>query len=82
MSLIDAEVLLGHQFKNDISYNAFCSLVKRQPTIDAVPVVRCKDCKWWTKQEASLQGRCDAYGMYPTGEWYCARGERKDDEKV
>lgn len=44
------------------------------------PLVRCKDCKWWTKQEASLQGRCDAYGMYPTGEWYCARGERKDDE--
>ena len=49
--------------------------------IETVPpaVVRCKDCKWWTKQEASLQGRCDAYGMYPTGEWYCARGERKDE---
>ena len=42
-------------------------------------LVRCKDCRWWTKQEASLQGRCDAYGMYPTGEWYCARGEREDD---
>ena len=44
---------------------------------DYVQVVRCKDCKWWTKQEASLQGRCDAYGMYPTGEWYCAMGERR-----
>lgn len=42
-----------------------------------VKIVRCKDCKWWTKQEASLQGRCDAYGMYPTGEWYCAMGERR-----
>lgn len=42
-------------------------------------LVRCKDCKWWTKQEESLQGRCDAYSMYPTGEWYCARGERKDN---
>ena len=46
-------------------------------TGDYVQVVRCKDCKWWTKQEASLQGRCDAYGMYPTGEWYCAMGERR-----
>lgn len=46
-------------------------------TQDWVMVVRCKDCKWWTKQEASLQGRCDAYGMYPTEEWYCARGERR-----
>ena len=46
-------------------------------TGDYVQVVRCKNCKWWTKQEASLQGRCDAYGMYPTGEWYCAMGERR-----
>lgn len=54
--------------------------LRQMPVIDAKPIVRCKDCKWWTKQEASLQGRCDAYGMYPTGEWYCARGERKDSD--
>lgn len=32
--LIDAEALMAHEFKNDISYNAFCSLVKRQPTVN------------------------------------------------
>lgn len=44
------------------------------PTVDAVPVVRCKDCKhkggfgcpWWKGEDI------------PT-DWYCANGERKVD---
>lgn len=54
-------------------------LIDDSPTIDAEPVVRCKDCKWWTKQEKSIQGRCALYGMYPTGGWYCANGRRNDE---
>jgi hypothetical protein len=30
---IDADALLANTFKNDISFNAFKSLVKRQPTV-------------------------------------------------
>lgn len=52
----------------------------KEKTVDAVPVVRCKDCKWWTKQEKSIQGRCALTGTYPTGGWYCGNGEREDDE--
>lgn len=33
MRLIDADALIANKFKNDISYNAFVSLVKRQPTV-------------------------------------------------
>lgn len=33
MRLIDADALMAHEFKNDISYKAFCNLVKRQPTV-------------------------------------------------
>lgn len=36
MRLIDADELLKNEFKNDISFNAFQNLVKRQKTIDAV----------------------------------------------
>lgn len=49
-------------------------------TEDAVPVVRCKECKWWTKQEKSIQGRCALTGTYPTGGWYCGNGKREDDD--
>ena len=41
-------------------------------------VVKCKDCKFWTKQESSAQGRCALLAMYPTGGFYCGSG-RKDD---
>ena len=63
-----------------VTWNDAIYHIKSAPTIDAVPVVRCKDCKWWTKQEKSIQGRCALTGTYPTGGWYCGNGERKDDE--
>lgn len=48
------------------------------PAADVRPVVTCSDCKWWTKQEASLQGRCELLQMYPTGAWFCANGKREE----
>ena len=70
----------------DWEYGYTCGIERAEseiecaPTIDAVPVIRCKDCKWWTKQEKSIQGRCALTGTYPTGGWYCGNGERKDDD--
>lgn len=54
-------------------------LFKDIPPADVAPVVRCADCKWWTKQEASCQGRCALFGIYPTGAWYCANGAKMDE---
>ena len=42
-------------------------------------LIRCQDCKRWTKQKDSAQGRCELLGMYPTGGWYCADAERRTD---
>lgn len=39
-----------------------------------IRVVKCRNCKFWTKQEDSLQGRCELFGSYPTGGWFCANG--------
>ena len=57
--------------------------------VDAVPVVRCKDCRWWDKSEDSPFGYCMAMkhgymsanweiGIYRKykGDFYCADGER------
>lgn len=52
--------------------------IKEMPAADVRPVVLCRDCRWWTKQEKSLQGRCELGGFYPTGEWFCANGERSN----
>lgn len=51
--------------------------VETTPTVDAVPVVRCRDCKHWkfdhTCREHSL--------VSPMGaEEFCSRGERKEGD--
>lgn len=62
------------------SYGELVGCLEDTPAADVVEVVRCKDCRFWTKQNDSLQGRCLLSGNYPTREWYCANGERKDGE--
>lgn len=56
--------------------------IREQPTVDAVPVVRCRDCKYYGEEYGSC-GRTDIIRsdmriIMPY--WYCADGERKDDE--
>ena len=64
------------------------------PTIDAVPVVRCKDCKHRPIKPDSYENGYDLefpdwkcpcqceddgwYSWYPKDDWFCADGERKD----
>lgn len=43
-------------------------------------IVHCKDCEWWTKAEASPQGRCALLRMYPAGGWFCGNGQRKEND--
>lgn len=79
---IDREVAkkaLGDaHFKN---YGNAIMVIMDIPTADVRPVVLCRDCYWWTKQEASMQGRCSRLGMYPTGNWYCANGQKRREER-
>lgn len=46
------------------------------PTIDAVQIVRCKDCKWY----AAPISRCDNCGLPREQTFFCADGRRKDSE--
>ena len=52
-------------------------IVKKAPTVDAVEVVRCKDCKHYDNGGC---GKC--YGEYePNQNDFCSCGERKDNDK-
>lgn len=83
MRIVDADALkkeTGKWLTDPTDSRLLADVIDNAPTIDAVPVVRCKDCRWWAKQEKSIQGRCALNGTYPTGGWYCANGEREEDE--
>lgn len=55
--------------------------IDEQPTIDAVEVVRCKNCKHWnTKLTKVFMCYCPMEDRWTGDDYYCASGERKDDE--
>lgn len=62
-----------------------CLCVKNEPTVDAVEVVRCKDCRHWRRLwHNKPDGICRLYdisdGEFSTEEnAYCSRGERRKD---
>lgn len=56
----------------------FQTLIDAQPTVDAVEVVRCKDCKHWTR--IYTKWHCDIHFNVGHAEFYCADGERRADE--
>ena len=84
MQLIDAdEAIINFGFEwDDISptRDEFVVFLKKQPTIDAVPVVRCKDCiRRYDTDECPMcfliEGK---YYDYTNENGFCDRGERKE----
>ena len=54
------------------------------PAVDAAPVVRCKDCKHYnTACCANGFGWCErnGNGHGSTDDWFCADGERREDDE-
>lgn len=55
--------------------------IMQMPTIDAVEVVRCKDCEYSCDEISYLycsHGVCDGCEVPPN--FYCAEGKRKENE--
>ena len=84
MRLIDADALGVGLCSRDIlpadycaGWNGLVRLIGRAPTVDAVPVVRCKDCKHCDKVERRLW--CMIHDdMYAEEDYFCASGERRE----
>lgn len=78
---------------NNIPIPELYDLLERMPTIDAVPVVRCRECRWWDQKEDSQYGYCYAcrHNFFSSNweisirrtyreDFFCADGERKDGD--
>ena len=92
MRLIDADALIDRWRKNlnitekdtgavFVGYGQIPALINNMPTIDAVPVVRCKDCKYNPKA-ARRPIYCFGWCWYQEEkDGYCSEGKRRDDGK-
>lgn len=64
--------------------NCGCCIIGAAPTVDAVEVVRCKDCRAWDRGRISCEGlaRCNSGEggiRYRSGSDYCSKGVRVSD---
>lgn len=79
MRLIDIEdvALLKTVEEGGLSAKALWRRINSQPTVDAVPIIRCKDCKYWRKTKK----QCGYTYLLPQfdADEYCSRAERKEE---
>lgn len=85
MRLIDADAFLERMSHTDRFFGVVYD-INDSPTVDAVPVVRCKDCKYRTKDTrwtragfCGRRGAGDCFAAPPEG--YCSYGEREENTK-
>lgn len=64
---------------NNIPCSELYDILERIPTINAVQVVRCKDCRWACLAPKRQTATCMKARLHFTHgyDWFCADGERK-----
>lgn len=89
---IEREALIGdltaamdHRGMGQVIGQTLIRYVKRQPTADVVPVVRCKDCKWFADNNVGKWFGCQMFQVVlitpedaPKPDDFCSYGERKE----
>ena len=84
MRLIKADNLVAHKVQGEIGnlsgdfVPGFC--IDREPTVDAVPVIRCKDCEHWRSSPFGVTnlGWCIICGHHRNPDYYCASADPKE----
>ena len=79
MRLIDADKIRWKSYPNDYGetnddYVEKCD-IDNMPTVDAVPVVRCKNCRSYNKPKT---GWCEVHLDREHPDDFCSYGKRKD----
>lgn len=89
MRLIDADALLNRMQKDPlfdlVERYGVSGVIEAEPTVDAVPVIRCKDCKYAIDEYGDGDCYCRnerSMLRYIGVDWnhYCAWAVRKDEK--
>ena len=87
MRLIDADALIKEACAEGAYGYVDAKQIADAPTVDAVPVVRCKDCKYHHWEQEPCHGKIEYYcelphmrGVEVFKEFFCYYGKRKDGD--
>ena len=82
MGLIDADALIKEACAEGAYGYVDAEQIADAPTVDAVPVVRCKDCKHYEIHKPKVLENCERNGyiipMKPDD--FCSYGDQKDGD--
>lgn len=91
-NLIDRDALIASIPKTNVDIFENCrncstlcdwqvrELIEQAELVDAVEVVRCKDCRWGKEAHGSIECTVENgsnWAEYHGYEWFCPNGERK-----
>ena len=86
---IDADALRDKLYEADAVTMRGVAIINNEPTVDAVQVVRCRECKWaevdawWTYCKLGHKEDTTNSIIYTcTHDFYCADGERRTDGRI
>ena len=87
MRLIDVDELGVGRCSKDVLPAAYCAgwngllgLIEKAPTVDAVSVVRCKDCASGMVSDNNKYIICCDLGVSMGFDDYCSNGKRKENK--
>ena len=78
-------VVVGGRQDGKVEFaRAFQKMLDEAPTVDAVPVIRCKDCKHWSEPDhvdnEYVESICRELGIFDTSPTsYCSYAKRKEE---
>lgn len=85
MRLIDADALfkafdiVAWWYNNADRDEIAVEILRKMPTIDAVPVVRCKDCIHHEDEEPGMVYCPVVIGGWVNNDFFCGDGERREE---
>lgn len=76
---INSDYYKGMRAMKDMALHA----IEKQPTVNAVEVVRCKDCRWGKEACGNIECNVDSNlpSEYHGYKWFCPNGEMKDNDR-
>ena len=82
MRLIDADETISElktlPEQERLEFMGLFDLIKSMPTIDAEPVVRCKECKYFLKLNSERM--CGKKLTTVNEDYYCSNGTKRNEE--
>lgn len=83
MRLIDADAFLERMSHTDRFFGVVFD-INDAPTVDAVPVIRCRECEYAKNAKVNKKGFriCPASHMEIVDDDFCSYGEREENNEV